>query len=455
MRTALTILSLMTITLSPVAHGESTSAEPVSQLMALSNSLPQNLNLTSKLTVPEFCRVNAFRDQEEQVEENDRHWVDTNMWLGALAPSLEKRQWMLDTFTPDHKSLAVKARSLTKAETAQCQSEIAKLAAKPMQQSEEANATALQAAYFCKDVTLLHLNTCASLVPVLLQTMKPVGDINLINLWLEFLSKSVYAKVLAKVLDKNLRLVAHKTAPKTRFFEDLKTGFLRELKDREQATDATFTVLAILSTDGNNTSAYMPCEVPPSTGLEQLISITGIMNSVLDRLTAQKGFLYTYPAEADVTCDYGKTYHFWMAAYLAREGTKQTHDPVGAAAAAFTLNKGYQFLKEGGGRNRSNAFTQNVFSNYNNNMRLDLAQAAAGAWFGATSLNGQGASISQKEFESGLRANFSGAKETPRVAEFKFPTAKDPALLIPVYARWRETVNPDAAFKYFQKSLGQ
>jgi hypothetical protein len=173
----------------------------------------------------------------------------------------------------------------------------------------------------------------------------------------------------------------------------------------------------------------------------------------LDRRTAKKGFLYTYPKEVNSLCDYGKNYHFWMTAFLARQAAKETSDATAAAVAAFTLDKAYQFIKVGHGRDPAKPFREDTFSNYSNNIRLDLAQAAAGAWFGATSVNSNPIQLSQEQYETGLKKSFAGSEVIAADPNFKFPSINSPVSLVSTYLKWTKTINPDAAFRYFENQV--
>lgn len=110
-------------------------------------------------------------------------------------------------------------------------------------------------------------------------------------------------------------------------------------------------------------------------------------------------------------------------------------------------------MKTSDGRDPRNAFTQDVFSDYNNNMRLDMVQAAAGAWYGATSLQQRRKILTEQDYNEGLLRMFNGSEQTPRDPYFVMPTVKNPADLISAFSLWKKTMNPDAAYLYFESKL--
>lgn len=461
MKFAVAILSLVLIFWSGASFGQSalreTSAELNSELNAglnaLSLSLPAAMKPGGGLRVSEFCRINGLRDALESWHETNKDWLAPDPWTGTLIPTLQARSEVYQTYA-DPKSIAElsMARNLTVAEAQSCTKRIETLKQGEMDQADIARATALQSAFFCKDVTFLHLNQCARLVPKLMDLVRPHGDMNLFDAWQIALTNPAYLKVIVKVANANARLIEKKEAPSSRLFDDLLTAFTTELRSKVQALDATFHLLGILSSNGNNSYRFIPCEIQAkASGFENALKVLGLSSTLLDRLAAPKGFLYTSPKEVDSLCDYGKSYHFWMAAYLAREGTKLTGDAVASAAAAFTLNKGYQFMKVDNGRDPRKAFVENTFSNYNNNMRLDMTQAAAGAWFGAQSVRAVRPMLTQAQFNEALLRMFEGAKETPRDPNFEFPASTDIKKLLTTYSVWKKTMNPDAAFESIEK----
>lgn len=442
--------------------------EQFSELQKLSDSLSQILGPSALGDVPEFCRVNGFRDAlPSRAVSLGKKEVGalTGDWTDGFIASEDQREATYKNANGGHDKLCPTCPSsieevqgatpLDAKMLAACNLEIDAIKKSPVQQGDQVQVGVFQGIYLCKDVTLIHAPGCAKSLSTLADLTKAHHDMNLLDVWQQVLSDPVYIKVMKDVTLRNDKLIRQRTVPESRLFDDLEQGFFAALHDREKAIDYTFNLLGVLASNGTNTAVFMPCREIIPNGYQKTLEMLGYGIAVLDRFTAQKGFLYSYPKEVNSLCDYGKNYHFWMTAFLARYTAKQSGDVTAAAAAAFTLNKGYQFAKVGGGRDPTAAFKENTFSNYNNNMRLDLSQAAAGAWFGATSVLTGPKSLSRDQFDTGLRKNFEGAQITDRDPNFVFPSSSNLPALLSVYSRWKATVNPDAAYDYYEQQLGQ
>jgi hypothetical protein len=443
----------------PCPH--SSADDSLASLQQLSSSLPPVLTPTQFGDVSDFCRVNGLRDYEGFGSLNDRD-VRLAPWMGGFIAASDQREeiWkryssnQIDgQYNPKDEPLLTAgkiqaAEPLSQNQIAQCDKEIERKKNTPIQQGDEAKAALTQGAFLCKDVTFMDMLGCAKSLQDNLALVQPHGDTNLIDVWKEVLKDPIYIRVMKKVALRNLALIENRKIPESHFFDDLKDAFFTELHDKNKATDHTFNLLGVLASNGVNSDSFIPCKV--SIEIRSTILALNLGSMVLDRRTAEKGFLYSYPKEVNSLCDYGKNYHFWMAAFLARYGAKKTGNVTASAAAAYTMDKGYQFMKEGIGRDRTKAFTENAFSNYNNNMRLDLTQSAAGAWYGATSVNANAIQISRKEFELGLKKLFEGSKMLPRDPDFFFPSPTEPRKMIGTYSKWKQIINPDAAYKYFE-----
>ena len=470
----LAVFSLLMMTfLSLKSFGALVTVSPDENYTALkqvSDAMPKVITPKQITNVPLFCRVNGLRDHDQTWGEMDPVHSHLNAWMGNLCPSLDTRQKIYEaafTLQADFagryrfgaqtslEELITNVKPMTADQIQSCNSDIESLKNNVMvQQEEDQKATLTQSMYLCKDVTLLHVGACSSSLGKLADITKPYGDINLVEIWREVLEDPNYIQGMKEVALENIGMIKDEKIPTTRLFDNLNKAFYSILKDKKQAVDHTFKVLGVLSSDAGNSFDYLPCDVPDN--VRAIILALSVSDNVLDRMTAQKGFLYTYPKEVDSLCDYGKGYHFWMTAFLAHEAAEDTGNVVAAASAAFTMNKGYQFMKQNGGRDRTAAFTRDSFSDYNNNMRLDLTQAAAGAWFGATSVKSLGSkTLSRAQFETGLRKVFDGSTNNPPQTDFSFPETSDIQKMLTTYSKWKSIINPDAAFNYYQKELGQ
>ena len=111
-------------------------------------------------------------------------------------------------------------------------------------------------------------------------------------------------------------------------------------------------VLAVLAARGAN--FYMLFDYGSRENYRVMTALAVISSAALyfDSLN-RSGEIFSFPRGVHVSCDSGKSYHFWMTAFLAHE--------YGSKWAAYIAEIGYQKI------------------------RLDLAYAAAGAEFGAHS----------------------------------------------------------------------
>jgi hypothetical protein len=429
--------------------------DSLDELKKLSESLPKVIGLTTVQNIPEFCRVNGFRDLENNINSSNVHDPKNNPWTGNFVAAQDRREAIYhENVTAATISNVQNSVPFTQGQIDSCTSEMeANFKNAVIDADVDKRINRLSATLFCGELTYKHILACAKSMQSTVNLAMPRSDQNLTGVWLEIFKDPNYLKVLKKVALQNHSLIIRNETPKNRLFDDLIEAFNSEIHDKKKATDYTFRLLGALSSNGNNSDSILPCTVPK--GFRDAIRMLNLGSVALDRRSAQKGFLYTYPQQVDSLCDYGKNYHFWMSAFLAREAAKESGDISGAAAAVFSLDKGYQFIKSGGGREPSRPFKEGTFSDYNNNIRLDLTQAAAGAWFGARSIQPDSPVINRNTFESGMREVFGGAVLMPKDPNFEFPTEDGPVRMGLTYLKWRKILNPDAAFKYFENSVSK
>lgn len=99
---------------------------------------------------------------------------------------------------------------------------------------------------------------------------------------------------------------------------------------------------------------------------------------------AKSEALFSFPSDGvRSTCDNGKPYHFWVAAYSARGAQRAGDTPSSASWGAYSLEVGYQMFAGTYGRNPLRDLKEGAYSTWNARNRLDLAYAAAGALYGA------------------------------------------------------------------------
>lgn len=465
---------------------DSTSTESFHSLQQLSNSLPSILAVSQVKDIPEFCRINGIRDAKE-TEAFGMNWTD------SFTPSLDRREASFlnnfiyqkdsqprnldpkcpgpdcekatslpkDTFDSIRTEL-LRHPEMPKEERANCSRQLTFLQREEAQVDQDApeyKVGVAQAMFACKDVTLLSLAGCAQGLTIVRKIARPVRDMTLIGTWKEVVTDPVYYRVFHALALRMLDRIGGRVKSDDRLFDDISRLFQDEVKDPKLAKEYTWKTMGFLATAGTNLAFHtgIVCggPTPEKNALHEVLYVIGMAPVIIDRLTAPQGYLYSYPREVNDVCDYGKSYHFWMTAYLAREVAKQTGNETAAAAAAFTAEKGYQFLTQTAGRDPSQPFKANAFSNYNNNIRLDLTQAAAGAWFGAMSLKPNQKQVDRQQFDNGIRNTFDGVRMIPINSKYEFPGTSSPLRLLGAYSDWKKVSNPDASFEYFEKLMKQ
>jgi hypothetical protein len=460
------MLQLISIGLTALGSCHGNAAEPYSgdcyreglesfqALESISNALPPVLGLAQLGDVAEFCQINGLRDFKET--ERDHNGLVESPWQLGFVASQDKREELFNSRIQEKEIDLVKtATPMTAADVQACNADIEMLKHSEVQQGEF-KPTLLSTTFFCGNLTFAHLDNCSKSLSELYQIAEPHNDITLIDTWKKVLGDPIYLNVIKQVALKNVRMIRNGQTPQSRLFDDLNAAFRAELHDPRKAIENTFNLLGILASNGNDSFNYTPCRRQVSKNFSAAIEMLSLSSVVLDRRTAKKGFLYTYPKEVNSVCDYGKNYHFWMTAFLARQAALRTSDATGSAAAAFTIDEAYQFAKAGGGgRDPTKPFKENSFSNYNNNIRLDMAQAAAGAWFGATSISSSSKHLSREQFETGLKKIFEGSKAAAIDLNFKFPSSNEPLSLVKTFFKWKKIINPDAAFEYYESQMSR
>lgn len=166
---------------------------------------------------------------------------------------------------------------------------------------------------------------------------------------------------------------------------DLTAGFREVTQTDDEALNGAFQLLALYSTHGPISHDFLrPLITRENYPLFYALSVIGTGMTVLNSKTALNLQQYSYPLAVHGGCDNGKPYHFWMAAYLARESLKKYGNPKAATLASYLAEAGYQFQTTTLGHVPGKWFTLPCRSIENDRIRLDLAWAAAGAYYGAT-----------------------------------------------------------------------
>ena len=170
------------------------------------------------------------------------------------------------------------------------------------------------------------------------------------------------------------------------WFEDLRDAFKAAGASPARSEELTWDLLGLIATRGPDigiTTRNMFGKDLPDLLAERL-HVIAAGATVLDQYAFSRGKkAYSYPPELHSAVDTRKTYHFWMSAYFAHRFGAKSSDPVGAAAAAFLSDVGYNMKSITAGRKPYMPFLIESFDSYNNKMRFDLSYAAVGAMYGS------------------------------------------------------------------------
>ncbi|HEY8271444.1 MAG TPA: hypothetical protein VIG33_11195, partial [Pseudobdellovibrionaceae bacterium] len=230
------------------------------------------------------------------------------------------------------------------------------------------------------------------------------------------LTDSKATEGLRKTAIKMIEQQKMKINGKSNLFDDLQNSFVEAGLSKTEAETKTWDTLGALAATGPNFAKRWSRHSSPYMGQKMnLKNIDDNPNAFLLQIIAEaipaldskkaaehQGQPYSLPSGVSFGCDIGKTYHFWMTAYLSRQLTSQGSSPESAASAAYIANLGYQLRREAFAGKELNVKDMEKFGATENGIRMDLVLAASGAKFGAASANSQVYSIdlSQKLRES-------------------------------------------------------
>lgn len=444
--------------------------EDLQSLVALSESIGQIKTAEELKDIPEFCRVLGYRGyQENQKVEIDGPWVGSFVAVKEaresgfrryLSEGLEATS-QRDSVKPARERLdfeelkrgVAQIKNASPDDAEFCRSHFEKYERFAGDQAELRKASLTESAYFCSDLTLSSAASCASGMTRLQEIAKPVHGVTVLSLWKELVTDPVYFKALKTASLQVLERLQADDSRGSRLFQDLENAVLKETRNPSSAREYAWKTIAIFASGGANAHRRITktCRHPISAFLYVITNGAPI----LDRVSAAKGYLYSMPKEVNSLCDYGKSYHFWMTAYLARRLVKEGSDPLPAAAASYSVQKGYQFAKRDGGREPERSFREPSFSDWNNRRRMELSTSAAAAWFGALSAKGSPKNLDWSTVEEGIRQQFRGSEVRSGDPSFQFPGDSDVPRLMSAYREWKKILNPDSSFEYFRKKFGQ
>lgn len=191
-------------------------------------------------------------------------------------------------------------------------------------------------------------------------------------------------------------------------FDDIKKSFEDAGLNTQEAENKTWDVMAALASAGPNFAKRWSRD-----GIAKRMDLKNIddnPNAFALQIIAEslpkldtkkskqhKGALYSLPNGINFPCDIGKSYHFWMTAYLSRNLVKSGSDAESARSAAYIANLGYQMNRQAFAGSELNMEKLERFGATENGIRMDLNLAAAGSLYGSNSAEGKATKIDLAE----------------------------------------------------------
>lgn len=168
------------------------------------------------------------------------------------------------------------------------------------------------------------------------------------------------------------------------FFSDIQSSYVQAGFDAATATNMAYTFIAYYGARGASvefTSSLATAENYPILVSAYVISAA---IGVLDAYTLSSGHPYSFPPSQATHCNYGRPYHFWLSAFLARQLVLDGHPGRSSEIAAHIAGVGYEMAA--GTSTRIPYVSLTLPSNHpsNNSIRMNIAIDDAGAKYGAS-----------------------------------------------------------------------
>lgn len=178
-------------------------------------------------------------------------------------------------------------------------------------------------------------------------------------------------------------------------FDDIEAETFRLAARTSAANDLAWEYLGMYSTRGAAMDVLAPFFEKENGPLFAAYYVISAGLSLLDGYRWKAGLTpYSLPPRVTTQCNYGKPYHFWMAAYLARELRKAGKRKSTSLVATHLAGMLYSFSANSWGRDPLAPFLEPFDSIANQGTRIDLAWNDAGAWYGAQGLLRKGPPLS-------------------------------------------------------------
>lgn len=300
----------------------------------------------------------------------------------------------------------------------------------------------------CAEYTPFHSKKCAKALEIVIKEMTPRENIMILPTVAEVLSNPTYVDGAAKAALKVMKRIKENDL-NGNLMKDIVESYKDSGLSEDHAKEHAWNLIAVWASRGPNiyglTSRFLS-----EKNIQTLAALDVISSAIpyLDELALQNGKNpYSYPPQVKTKCSYGKSYHFWMSAFIARKAAIETGDPKAAKVAAYLSEIGYQMKSGTTGRDPNHAFMIDHLDEDNNKMRIDVAFGSAGAVYGANDYKRK--SDKTLDVDNALKVMIKKSKDKP-ILDKKEAEEKWSGLGIKGYLRWKKIIAPDAALKSYE-----
>lgn len=319
----------------------------------------------------------------------------------------------------------------------------------PPDQASRISTVTAKALVICSKYTMRALSGCVKAIEKISTELAPRGSNMALPVVMKVLRDPSYQKGASIFALKIMERVEKKDSSGD-LLNDLTESYVQAGLNKVEAEEYAWNFIGTWATRGGNTYKHQQFAHPDAIKTLLAMDIMSAATPYLDQLRIENNQRpYSYPPSVDTKCSYGKSYHFWMSAFLTRRLGKELGSPEGAMTATYLAELGYQMLSQTTGRDPSRAFMVDSLDPVNNKMRLDVAFGAAGAVFGRAAAEGSEAPTLKIDSAIEALVNHAGSKEP---LSKKDAAALWEGLGISGYNRWMSIFNPDVALNLYLKA---
>ncbi|MGZ3697802.1 MAG: hypothetical protein ACXWP5_06755, partial [Bdellovibrionota bacterium] len=187
-----------------------------------------------------------------------------------------------------------------------------------VQQIEQAQA---QKAVVCRQYGMANTINCVHSLDTMLAMMSPRdnGD-TLVELMIEVFTDPRYVEP-ARLAAKKVLARVRRDLPEREgdLFGDILAAFVESGVPTPEAEEMAWKFLAMTQVHGVDSPMFLrDLTTKANSPILIATAVIGAGEYILDGRRVKSGHLYSYPPNVRSHCDFGKAYHFWIAAYLSR-----------------------------------------------------------------------------------------------------------------------------------------